>query len=189
MADAGSGHDKEKEYETVTADQTLAVENTNHEEPLDSDNDERQDKEYMHITAHGGASNGSGSDLDDEKLQLQQHEQQQLDVSRTKSYATDASAITGIESHVDEPKKPWYKQLNPLRWGKVPPVPETRGVSREYTASFLSLVYFQWVAPMMAASIPPPLLNFHVLTALRLVTSDNSNKMIFGPSTRIGLRR
>jgi ATP-binding cassette subfamily C (CFTR/MRP) protein 1 len=171
------GHDREKEFEGALAeDPAVAAENTNHEEPLDEDNDENEEKEYVQIATHGGS--GSGSDLGIEK------KYQQPDVSRTKSYATDASVVTGTESHVEEPKKSWYKQLNPMRWGEIPPVPETRGVSKEYTASFLSLVYFQWMSPVMAASTLTLLLKSYILTIYRLATNDNLNKMIFGQSTQ-----
>lgn len=66
------------------------------------------------------------------------------------TYATTASAVTRPESQMPPKKKPWYKTPNPLRWGKIPPVPEARTVSREYNAPFLSLVYFQWIAPIMS---------------------------------------
>ncbi|CAG8981562.1 hypothetical protein HYALB_00013680 [Hymenoscyphus albidus] len=81
------------------------------------------------------------------------------DVDRSKSYATTTSAITQTDSHVDDvaQQKPWYKKMNPLRWGGISPVPETREQSREYTAGFLSLVYFQWIAPLMAAGYERPL--------------------------------
>ncbi|KAL2004862.1 hypothetical protein VTN00DRAFT_3135 [Thermoascus crustaceus] len=43
----------------------------------------------------------------------------------------------------------WYSRLNPLRLQKIPPVPTEREVSREYGASFLSVVTFQWMSPLM----------------------------------------
>jgi ATP-binding cassette, subfamily C (CFTR/MRP), member 1 len=68
----------------------------------------------------------------------------------SKSYATTTSVVSGAtESSVEAKQKPWYKQLNPMRWGAPPPVPQTRQVSREYTAGFLSLMTFQWMAPLM----------------------------------------
>lgn len=48
-----------------------------------------------------------------------------------------------------EPKKKWYRRLNPLRWQKLPPVPEERTPSPEYGASFFSTVSFQWMSPLM----------------------------------------
>ena len=48
-----------------------------------------------------------------------------------------------------KPRKKWYKRLNPLKRRAKPPVPQERKVSREYNASFLSLLTFQWMAPLM----------------------------------------
>jgi ATP-binding cassette subfamily C (CFTR/MRP) protein 1 len=45
--------------------------------------------------------------------------------------------------------KKWYKRLNPLKRSKKPPVPKERTVSREYGASFFSLLTFHWMAPLM----------------------------------------
>jgi hypothetical protein len=138
-----------KEQEYRPADPAGAVENTNHDEPQDVDGYE---KDYIEITAHGEPSSQTGSDAgpnDSDKRPA---------IDRTRSYATNTSAVTRTDSHVDEPvkKQPWYRKINPLRWGGIPPVPETRKVSREYNAPFLSLVYFQWMAPLMSASLPPP---------------------------------
>ncbi|KAI0999171.1 ABC-type transporter [Podosphaera aphanis] len=47
-------------------------------------------------------------------------------------------------------KRHWHNQMNPFKWGKVPPVPDQRTVSREYDAGFFSILYFQWITPLMA---------------------------------------
>jgi ATP-binding cassette, subfamily C (CFTR/MRP), member 1 len=71
-------------------------------------------------------------------------------LEHSKSYATTTSVVSGVtESSIEAKQKPWYKQLNPMKWGAPPPVPQTRQVSREYTAGFLSLMTFQWMAPLM----------------------------------------
>lgn len=146
-------------------DPAAAFENTNHEEPQDEDGSDReylekQDelsthrnsveaqggvKEYMSISGDPSGHSSEG-EIDQEK---------RPEIKQTKSYATTNSAITKTDSNVDHPvvKKPWYKKTNPLKWGATPPVPETRTPSREHTASFLSLVYFQWMAPMMDVSL------------------------------------
>ena len=85
-------------------------------------------------------------------------EEKRTALEQAQTSATTASAVTGTESHIELKKKPWYKNLNPLRWGKIPPVPEVRKVSREYNAPFLSLVYFQWIAPLMSVSTSCPVL-------------------------------
>jgi hypothetical protein len=51
-----------------------------------------------------------------------------------------------------ERQRKWYRRLNPLKWGAIPPVPEERGPSRESNASILSIVVFQWISPLMKVS-------------------------------------
>jgi ATP-binding cassette subfamily C (CFTR/MRP) protein 1 len=138
---------QEKEY--GVADPAAEAGNTNHSEPQDNDGSE---KEYIEVNAHRHGSSQSGSDEeanDKEKRPV---------MDRSKSYATNTSEITRTESHVTTvaPPRPWYKKINPLRWSKAPPVPKERTVSREYTASFLSLVYFMWMSPLMSASTSTP---------------------------------
>ncbi len=136
------------EEEYGPSDPTAGAGDTTPNRPLDED-----EKAYIYILdgpspSHDGSKSGWES--------VSNGQEKTLAMDRSKSYATTTSAITRTDSHVDVPiVKPWYKKLNPLRWGKTPPVPKQRGVSREYTASFLSLVYFQWVAPLMAVSFPP----------------------------------
>lgn len=132
----------EKERDIGGATEPIGgAENTNSDEFLDTDG---KDNEYTEVTAHGSqstTSNHSGDRIEKEA---------RPNLEQVKSYATNTSAVTGIDSHTDAVKKPWYKKINPLRWGKIPPIPETRRVSKEYRAPFLSLVYFQWVAPIMS---------------------------------------
>lgn len=72
------------------------------------------------------------------------------DITRTVTQTTVTSALT-VESHAAHAatKKPWYKRLNPLKSQKKIPVPKERVVSREYGASFLSKLTFQWMSPIM----------------------------------------
>ena len=139
MADIGQ---QEDEYDA--ADMAAAANTTNAAEPVDADGG----KDDIAVTANGEAASLGGSDTNSHG------KERSPEFHRMKSYATTTSAVTRTDSHVDTPaaKKPWYKNLNPLRWGRIPPVPETRSVSREYTAPFLSLVYFQWMAPLMSVS-------------------------------------
>jgi hypothetical protein len=85
-------------------------------------------------------------------------------LQQSKSYATTTSVVSGATEDSTEPeKKPWYKNLNPMRWGAAPPVPQERGVSREYMAGFLSLMTFQWMAPLMTVCYPrdPEFMSYH----------------------------
>lgn len=155
--------DHEKEF--ATSDPAAALEDTTHEEPRDEDGSDREylethgelsthqnsldvgnrEKEFMKISSPGGVdSHSSEGDFDHEK---------RPDIKRIQSYATSNSAVTRTDSNVDHPvvTKAWYKKINPLKWGSVPPVPETRTPSKEYTASLFSLIYFQWMAPIMDA--------------------------------------
>ncbi|KAH6689594.1 ABC transporter [Plectosphaerella plurivora] len=107
------------------------------------------DVEKDEILSHddGGSSPAST----DEK---QEEQPKHPGLIHTKSHATSVAPST-TASH--PPKKPWYKTPNPLRWGAIPPVPEERIESREYKAGFLSLVMFQWMAPLMTAGYKRPL--------------------------------
>lgn len=115
------------------------VENT---EPIAVGNSE---KEFVDLIDDNGplSSNHESEKGGDEK---------RPEAERLRSYATNTSGFTRTDSHVEvvAPKKPWFERANPLRWGGIPPVPESRGPSREHTAGFFSLVYFQWIAPLMA---------------------------------------
>lgn len=75
------------------------------------------------------------------------------DVTRVTTQNTVTSALT-VESKNFDPKvgRPWYKYLNPLTRGANIPVPKERSISREYNANFLSLLTFQWMAPIMKVS-------------------------------------
>ncbi|OCK82842.1 hypothetical protein K432DRAFT_402511 [Lepidopterella palustris CBS 459.81] len=73
------------------------------------------------------------------------------------SALTDSSDDVAVPKSEAGSKKKWYKRLNFLKWGKKPPVPETRQVSREYHAGILSLITFQWMAPLMTTGYKRPL--------------------------------
>ncbi|KAL1862548.1 ATP-binding cassette transporter yor1 [Diaporthe australafricana] len=102
----------------------------------------------------------SESDSNNEKEKGKATTETRQEVHRTKSYATDTSATTQATSHHpadEQAKKPWYKKINPLRWGKVPPVPEEREVSHEHKASFFSQLFFAWQGPLMVTGYKRPL--------------------------------
>ena len=74
----------------------------------------------------------------------------QYDLQKTQSHAThDGLATRASTEDLPPGAKKWYKTPNPLRWGQVPPVPDTREVSREYKAGMLSKITFQWMAPLI----------------------------------------
>ena len=92
---------------------------------------------------------GGDSTSEGEKEKDLGHEFDQLQTA-----TTNASALTTeTRSAIQPPRKPWYKKWNPLRWGKLPPIPKERTVSPEYTAGFLSLLTFQWMQPLMTVCL------------------------------------
>lgn len=103
----------------------------------------------------------SESDSNNEKEKGKATTETRQEFHRTRSYATDASATTQATSHhagdENKAKKTWYRKLNPLRWGKVPPVPEVREVSHEHKASFISQLFFLWQGPLMTTGYKRPL--------------------------------
>ena len=98
---------------------------------------------------------GSDSDLsssDQEKKQCRPEVRRTLTTTTTNSSFTLEPTINGPEK-----RKPWYKRFNPLERSTKPPVPKERIRSREDGASFLSLLTFQWMAPLMSTGYQRPL--------------------------------
>ncbi len=100
----------------------------------------------------------TGSESD---LSSSEHEKKDIepdDVHRTYTATTTTSSVT-VESTTNGPgeKIAWYKRLNPLRRSVKPPIPKERRISREYGASFFSLLTFQWMAPLMSTGYQRPL--------------------------------
>ncbi|KAK6080243.1 ABC transporter [Seiridium cupressi] len=93
-------------------------------------------------------------DPEEEIRRKEEHQEKHLqreEFRRTQSHATDVSVLTRTTTGASAPpkSKPWYKQLDPLKWGKIPPVPKERGESKEYQAGFFSRLTFHWMAPLM----------------------------------------
>lgn len=150
-------------------DLSKVVDNT---EPVVVDNE----KEFGLIDDEPLSSNHESDKGGDEK---------RPEAERLRSYATNTSGVTRTESHVETvaPQKPWFMKVNPLRWGGIPAVPESRGPSREHTAGFFSLVYFQWIAPLMAVCIFLYFYEFklHLLTYVgRLQTAPRTKRYLDG---------
>ncbi|KAL1881140.1 hypothetical protein VTK73DRAFT_4587 [Phialemonium thermophilum] len=89
---------------------------------------------------------------------LREHDGESQRLDRTRSYATETSVATATTSrHGDRKPKPWYKTVNPLRWGRVRPVPKERTTCPEYKAGFFSMLFFQWMQPLMTTGYKRPL--------------------------------
>ena len=135
---------QENEVERTASDPSAALQLPNSPEPVNVDGEV---KDYIEVTTHHSPLGH------DDSRSLSSSDEKRPPIDRAISYATNASVP---ESHIEQTrKKAWYKYINPLRWGGIPPVPEKRVVSREYNAPFLSLVYFQWIAPLMQVREPP----------------------------------
>ncbi|KAL3428313.1 ABC transporter family protein [Phlyctema vagabunda] len=135
--------------EYKTADPIAAVDGTNNDEPADAGAAAEKELTKTH-GREGSSSPGSHGSLSEPS-------EKRPELQHTKSNATTASALTRTGTNVQPEPKIWYKTFNPLKWGSIPPVPEARQVSREYTASFFSLVYFQWIGPLMTTGYKRPL--------------------------------
>jgi ATP-binding cassette subfamily C (CFTR/MRP) protein 1 len=79
------------------------------------------------------------------------------DTNEASSSRSDSTDKSKAETTPIAPTQPWHSRINPLRSRNIPPVPEQRTASREQNASFLSLLTFQWVNPLMAVGYQRPL--------------------------------
>ena len=93
---------------------------------------------------------GSESDLSSREPEKEEgvHRRPMVDRALTTT-TTTSSVLPQMAAAEPVEKKPWYKRMNPLKRSKKPPVPKDRVVSREYKANFLSMLTFQWMAPIM----------------------------------------
>jgi ATP-binding cassette, subfamily C (CFTR/MRP), member 1 len=94
-------------------------------------------------------------------------------MTTTTSTAESSSEDADIKEEV-KPKMAWYDRINPLKRRKAPPVPKERMVSREYGASLLSLMTFQWMNPVMTVGYLRPL----ELADVWLVSPDRSSETL-----------
>ncbi|KAG7002238.1 multidrug resistance protein fer6 [Physcia stellaris] len=139
----------------------------------------RHEKEYASTDPIGGANDSHTTEsVASEPLQVvvsnsdsissEKGKRDDLEVSKTLSATTTTSTqAPGSES---TKTKPWYKSLNPMKSRSKPPVPKERIVSREYGASFWSMLTFQWMAPIMRTGYQRPL----ELNDIWLVNPDRS---------------
>jgi ATP-binding cassette subfamily C (CFTR/MRP) protein 1 len=89
-------------------------------------------------------------------------EKQRAQIQRTQSTWTQGTGTSYASSvqHVDEQaplKQTWGERLNPLKSRYPPPVPTERIPSREWKAGFFSVLYFQWINPLMVTGYQRPL--------------------------------
>ena len=91
---------------------------------------------------------------------------------------TQASSIATKDLERQQQQEPhqktWYDKINPLKMRKIPPIPDERATSREYSAGFFSKLTFQWMAPLMHVGYLRPL----ELGDIWLVNPDRSAEVM-----------
>jgi ATP-binding cassette subfamily C (CFTR/MRP) protein 1 len=130
MAHAGEEKDV-KELDPVG----IAANTTLHDEPVAEDRD------------------SSSEDEVEKALDPEKHAERTTQTRELTQVQTNATGITDITTTTDSPKekRSRWKRWNPLK-RNPPPLPEKRGVSREYTAGVWSRLTWQWVTPIMSVS-------------------------------------
>ena len=144
-----------QEKDNVATDTVGAVNETISSEPIATE------------PLQDGGPETSPADLLEERKQ-----QGATDIHRTVTAVTNASTMS-VEPPSKE-KRSWYTRLNPLKRSIKPPVPKERAVSREYRAPFLSLLTFQWMAPLMSTGYQRPL----ELNDIWLVNPDRASPIL-----------
>lgn len=141
----------EKNEEWRSQDQEVAAQQPKEYEPIVDEpletakvDDDLRESQQQHIHNHDGLHKSQSRRGNLSRLQ-----------SSTSGVSSFSEELSSTKSSTVVRKK-WYKRLNPLKWGKKPPVPETREVSAEYRAGLLSRITFQWMAPLMVVSSTLP---------------------------------
>ncbi|KKP01333.1 ABC transporter [Trichoderma harzianum] len=136
MADPG----EEKDMQTpkaVAESHAISIQSASESRGNDSDSEKAAHVREKHDDEIGRVESRSDQEDDAPKEPL----------ATTKSHATDASVV--VNAAAEYAAKPWYKKLNPMRWGGIPEIPKERIVSREYQAGFFSRLTFYWMNPLM----------------------------------------
>ena len=145
MADAAS----EKTQETAVADPAALASQQSPDEPRRVERDIEKTQPVDDESVDAADDRGTGTSHSKEEGGNERSE-----LNRLQSYAT-ATSVTSARTGPQLVAKPWYKQPNPLRWGKIPPAPKEREVSGEYKAGFFSSLVFHWMSPLMRVSLMP----------------------------------
>ncbi|KAL5615528.1 uncharacterized protein BROUX77_001365 [Berkeleyomyces rouxiae] len=127
-------------YESSTQHNT-SVSSTQSQHGEDSDNTESFGGTRAGTTKNG---NNDSTDAIDNAAPILTH------TSTTEKTASAVATQTTSSRPLTLERKPWFKRLNPLKMGTTPSVPDSRSPSPESSASWLSLVLFHWMTPMMS---------------------------------------
>ena len=150
--------DQEKELERVlTRDRE---EETELERALSQDQNEEAELAHREEAVCIEPLQQVGAAQDLEKHGFNYSEKDAFRANTTQSSSpsrSDSGDESKAKANPDPPKAPWHHRINPLRTGRIPPIPEKRTISREKGAHFFSLLTFQWINQLMTVGYKRPL--------------------------------
>ncbi|KAK4168033.1 P-loop containing nucleoside triphosphate hydrolase protein [Cladorrhinum sp. PSN259] len=143
MADSSSTPPEKGKDTTIPDPQAQTYPQTTRDEPTTEEKDAAEAQLPTRDSFDAIEKEEMGSEIEDAN--------KRNELNRLKSYATATSVTSAAATTTGRLpiQKPWYKQPNPLRWGKIPEVPEERTVSPEYNAGFFGKIIFSWMGPLM----------------------------------------
>ncbi|CAK3849796.1 ABC transporter [Lecanosticta acicola] len=147
------------------------------EEPLERVHSERHLNEET-VLDYGEAvessSHDDASDMDKNQIKPPPVERTRSNWTTTTgtSIATEPEHLAA--EHAAPRRRKWSEKINPLKRKTPPPVPAERLPSREHQASFLSVLTFQWISPLMSVGYQRPL----ELTDVWSVNPDRSIEVL-----------
>ncbi|TKA30151.1 hypothetical protein B0A50_02870 [Salinomyces thailandicus] len=104
------------------------------------------------------ASTASGADKARLPVQIQPLDDEDENDGVGNRSTTAGAAREGVQhARTQLDRDSWTHRLNPFEKKDIPPVPRQRGTCGEYNASILSLLYFQWIAPLLSVGHWRPL--------------------------------
>lgn len=98
------------------------------------------------------SSNGEDYVVKEKRLQMQRTES-----NWTQGTGTSRTSSVQPDHELAPRKQTWSEKLNPLKSRYPPPIPSERIPSREHKAGFFSVLYFQWINPLMVTGYQRPL--------------------------------
>ncbi|KIH94495.1 hypothetical protein SPBR_05491 [Sporothrix brasiliensis 5110] len=159
-----SEYENEKEHEREVADVPDPISSSVAAAAANKSDEDVISEKDVAMDAMGAMDQDSDFDDDDDSGQVGRAQQsQQEEMHRVRSTATDASATSAATSAAAAaasalpPKRSFMHRINPLRWGKVPAVPDERTVCPEDKANFFSKLIFHWQGPLMRTGYSRPL--------------------------------
>ncbi|RMD43860.1 hypothetical protein DV735_g1180, partial [Chaetothyriales sp. CBS 134920] len=108
----------------------------------------------------------------DSSIQTTIEEKKDIPLQSQKEEDTSISKDGGVT--LEKIVTSWLRRLDPFRRGKIPPVPTERTVCPEYSASFLSLLMFQWINPLMTTGYKRPI----EVNDIWLVNPDRASELL-----------